>query len=234
MTPSSRATVTVDARRYPGSYVALIAAALLAGTPFVSARAQIESGRVVDDSTHAALAHVPVSLEEATDGKWKLVDTTTTDRKGMFQFVLPRPGVYRLGFADWLAPVYHGAADTLVADSMRQREFALPIVRTRGSRPYFWFEVDKPAAPTQASPAPEYPPELRSNGVDGAVLAQWVVTADGRADMSTFHVITATDSAFAETVRRNLPRMKFYPASIAGTRVPQLVEQAMYFNSGHR
>ena len=76
---------------------------------------------------------------------------------------------------------------------------------------------------------PDYPPALRSSGIEGSVAAEFVVTESGRADVRSLRIISATNDAFAESVRRALPRMRFRAAEIGGRRVPQLVRQSFVF-----
>jgi protein TonB len=98
---------------------------------------------------------------------------------------------------------------------------------------YFEFQVEKPAAAAEGNPSPTYPEALRSSGVEGEVDAQFTVGIDGRADMSTFKVLKATNDLFAAAVRATLPRMKFYPAEVGGHKVKQVVQQAFMFNINH-
>lgn len=98
---------------------------------------------------------------------------------------------------------------------------------------YFEYQVEKPAAAAEGNPSPTYPEALRSSGVEGEVDAQFTVGIDGRADMSTFKVLKATNDLFAAAVRATLPRMKFYPAEVGGHKVKQVVQQAFMFNINH-
>lgn len=194
------------------------------------ARAQIEAGRVVDDSTHAPLVHVPVVLERSVEGKWTQLKADTTDHEGTFQFVLSQPGIYRVGFAGEFMPLFYGAVDTLAADSMQQRESGLPILRTRGTRAYYGFEVDRRATLPQGSPAPDYPPP-NSGLLGGTAVVRCVIGADGRPDTTTFAVLATTDTGYAEAVRRYLARIRFVPATLGGSAVPQMIQQAFSYKA---
>jgi len=44
------------------------------------------------------------------------------------------------------------------------------------------------------APSPRYPDALRIAGVEGSVVAQFVVNADGRPDMSTFKVVKSSNA----------------------------------------
>lgn len=76
---------------------------------------------------------------------------------------------------------------------------------------------------------PEYPSALRASGTDGMVAAEFVVTESGRADVTSLRIVTATNDAFVESIRRALPRMRFRPATIGGRAVAQLVQQQFVF-----
>lgn len=106
-----------------------------------------------------------------------------------------------------------------------------PVVND--NQTYFEFQVEKPAAAAEGNPQPAYPEALRSSGVEGEVDAQFVVDVNGRADMSTFKVLKATNDLFAAAVRNALPHMKFYPAEVGGHKVRQVVQQAFMFNLNH-
>lgn len=208
---------------------------VLAALPCAALRAQaIEAGRVVDDSTHAPLHNVCVSLQSPTAEGWVKVDSARTDRNGLFQIRLPHPGVYRVGFVGRFAPLFYGTPDTLAVDSMQQRNFALPIARTRGSRAYFEFEVDTSARPEEHGDIPNYPVEMRSQGIEGQIAAQFVVTPEGKPDMTTFEVLGTTDRAFAESVRRFLGRARFKPGVVGGVAVREMVQEMFYFSINRR
>ncbi|MGQ0642467.1 MAG: M56 family metallopeptidase [Gemmatimonadaceae bacterium] len=104
----------------------------------------------------------------------------------------------------------------------------LPTVLTTAvttDRPYFEFQVDKPVTMAPGSPAPRYPQVLRQAGVEGEVLVQFVVDADGHPDPSTFKVLKSSHDLFAQSVQLALPQLRFIPAEVRGGRVKQLVRQ---------
>lgn len=89
-------------------------------------------------------------------------------------------------------------------------------------------EVDTPVRLT-SSAAPDYPPALLKQNVEGKVVARWVIDTTGRADTASFELIQATRPEFAAAVKAVLPRMKFVPARIGNTPVRQMVEQSIAF-----
>jgi TonB family protein len=76
---------------------------------------------------------------------------------------------------------------------------------------------------------PEYPAALRSSGIEGRVVAQFIVAPDGRTDPGSIRILSATNELFALSVRRALMQSRFRAASIGGRRVPQLVQQLFVF-----
>ena len=82
------------------------------------------------------------------------------------------------------------------------------------------------------NPSPRYPDLLRDAGVDGEVLAQFVVDTTGRADMLTFKVLKSTHDLFTATVRASLPNMTFFPAEVGHKKVKQLIQMPFEFSTG--
>ena len=91
------------------------------------------------------------------------------------------------------------------------------------------FEVDVEVVAVAGTVRPRYPEFLRSSGTEGQVIAQFVVTEQGRADPNTFRVLSSTHKLFSDAVSRALPQMRFKPAMIRGKPVSQLVQQLFVF-----
>jgi protein TonB len=96
-------------------------------------------------------------------------------------------------------------------------------------QPYFDFQVEKPVAPLPGSAGPRYPDILRSGGVEGSVLAQFVVDTTGRVEIATFRVLRSDHAMFEQAVRSALPNMRFLAAEVGGRKVKQLVQQPFVF-----
>jgi len=96
-------------------------------------------------------------------------------------------------------------------------------------QPAFEYQIESPAHPRTGNPAPKYPSELESKHVDGFVLAQFVVDTAGRADMSTFKVIRASNDLFAAEVRLVLPLWEFFPATAGGRKLREYVQMPFIF-----
>ena len=95
--------------------------------------------------------------------------------------------------------------------------------------PYMEFQVEKPVEKIGGD-SPEYPSALRESGVEGQVLAQFVVNESGRADMGTFKILNSSNPQFTAAVKNALPRMKFSAAQIGGKKVQQLVQMPFQFH----
>jgi protein TonB len=110
---------------------------------------------------------------------------------------------------------------------------AIPGAPSSGGRPsdaYFSHQVEKTVMVAPGSPRPRYPDLLRQAGLEGEVLAQFVVDTTGRVRPGSFVSLRATHELFALAVRASLPEMRFFPAEVGGRRVPQLVQQVFSFS----
>jgi protein TonB len=95
---------------------------------------------------------------------------------------------------------------------------------------YLDFQVEHPVRMKDPVP-PAYPTHLRKAGIEGLVVAQFVVDERGAAMMSTFKVVESDDVAFTESVKRAVNVMKFEPAEVGGRKVRQLVQQHFKFKA---
>jgi protein TonB len=98
--------------------------------------------------------------------------------------------------------------------------------------PYMEFQVEK-AVEKIGGDAPVYPEALKSAGVEGQVLAQFVVNESGRYEPGTLKILNSSNSQFAAAVKDALPRMKFSAAQIGGRKVQQLVQMPFQFHITH-
>ncbi len=91
-------------------------------------------------------------------------------------------------------------------------------------------QVERPVVAAPGSLGPSYPEMLRTAGVEGSVLAQFVVDTTGRADVATFTALKSDNALFTAAVRAALARMRFLPAEVGGRKVAQLVQQPFQFS----
>jgi periplasmic protein TonB len=89
--------------------------------------------------------------------------------------------------------------------------------------------VDRAVSPFSSNPQPLYPAQLRAAGIEGSVVARFVVDTLGRVEPGSIAFTSAAQSAFSDAVRYALVRSRFVPAQFGRTNVRQLVEQRFSF-----
>lgn len=93
---------------------------------------------------------------------------------------------------------------------------------------YADFEVEQQVSAISGTSV-AYPESLRSSGVQGEVLAQFVVNESGRVETGSFKVLSSSNPQFTSAVKNALGKMRFRPARIGKTNVSQVVQQAFVF-----
>ena len=71
--------------------------------------------------------------------------------------------------------------------------------------------------------------QLRRAGLEGQVLAQFVVDSTGRALLDSYTALHSDHPQFTSAVKTALARLRYLPAEVGGRRVPQLVQQTFQF-----
>ncbi len=94
------------------------------------------------------------------------------------------------------------------------------------------FEVDAMVERYEGTAAPMYPTDLADAGVEGVVLATYVVDTTGRVDTTTIRILSSDHPHFTASVETALGAMAFRPAKRHGKPVRQLVEQRFRFQVG--
>jgi TonB family protein len=121
-----------------------------------------------------------------------------------------------------------GAVSQITAETVAPRQATLTTPDT--GRAMWEFQVATPARWIPGSGMTKYPAELKAAGIQGSVLAQFVVDTAGRADMSTFKALRSSHERFTEAVRNALPTMRFTPAALpTGRSVKQVIQQEFSF-----
>ena len=92
-------------------------------------------------------------------------------------------------------------------------------------------QVDRQAALSDPSLVVTYPPALYAEGLSGSVIAEFVVSAEGKIEEGTLGIVTSTNAQFSEAVRRALETAAFSPAQLNGVAVKQLVQQPFSFDA---
>ncbi len=107
---------------------------------------------------------------------------------------------------------------------------AVPEVSPRGAdRLYFENEVQKPARQRPGKTPCRYPDLLKAEGIQGEVLAQFVVDRLGRYEQGTSKALRSSHDLFTRATENALPLLRFLPAEIGGCGVRQVVQQSSVF-----
>lgn len=94
---------------------------------------------------------------------------------------------------------------------------------------YSVLEVDEAPIVLSTKVTPRYPDILRASGVEGEVVAEFVVDTLGRADLSSFHTLRETHSLFTAAVKAALSQMRFTPARMGEHKVQTRVQMPFSF-----
>jgi protein TonB len=84
--------------------------------------------------------------------------------------------------------------------------------------------VDRAPRVVGRAPEPRYPTSLREAGIEGRVVAEFVVDTVGRAEMDGLKLDPRAQPLFNEAVRAVLPRYRFTPGEMGGHKVPTRVQ----------
>ena len=102
-----------------------------------------------------------------------------------------------------------------------------------GDTPMSALMVDREVVPLHGV-APQYPSMLASAGVEGLVIARFVVDTLGRVERGSVEMTRSDNALFEQSVRAALTRMRFVPAEAGGRKVRQLVQQPFAFAISRR
>jgi protein TonB len=91
-------------------------------------------------------------------------------------------------------------------------------------------QVEKQVAVAAGNVPPRYPEALRQMGVEGRVVAVFVVNERGRAEEESIRFVRSDNHLFDDAVRAALLRMRFIPAEVGSRKVRQLVEMPFVFS----
>jgi periplasmic protein TonB len=90
-------------------------------------------------------------------------------------------------------------------------------------------QVDRQVGLLPGIRPPAYPEALRSAGIEGKVLVEFVVDERGQPVQGSIRVVQSDNDLFADAVRSVLGRLRFTPAEVGGKRVSQLVQMPFVF-----
>lgn len=93
------------------------------------------------------------------------------------------------------------------------------------ARPYFEFQVERPAAFIADTTVSPRPVTVRSpRDAPRGTLVSFVVDTLGRPDSTTYRVIRDVEPGLAEEGRAVVGKWRYHPARVSGCVVPQLVQ----------
>ena len=92
-------------------------------------------------------------------------------------------------------------------------------------------EVDE-TPQTAGACSPEFPPVMKSAGIPGRVVMQFVVNTDGKVDPGSLKIMNSTHKAFEDPAKEAILKCPFKPGRSRGQPVRVLVQQAISFKLG--
>ena len=95
-------------------------------------------------------------------------------------------------------------------------------------------QVERQVSLLPGAPLPKYPESLRGAGIEGKVVAEFVVDEEGRVALDSVRFVRSDNVLFEEAVRNVLKRTHFAPAEIGGKKVRQLVQMPFVFTISAR
>jgi TonB family protein len=89
--------------------------------------------------------------------------------------------------------------------------------------------VDRIVVPLPGNSSPAYPTRLSNAGVEGEVLARFVVDSTGGVEAASIEIMQASHALFGDAVKQWLRTNRYSPAQVGGRPVRQLVQQRIGF-----
>ncbi len=81
---------------------------------------------------------------------------------------------------------------------------------------------------------PEYPPDLRADGIEGRVTFRVVLDTAGVPELSTFRIVSSPSVELSDAVRVAVARWRYAPARVNGRAVRVMIEQWIDFHARNR
>jgi periplasmic protein TonB len=207
-----------------GAVVSLTAhTALIAAAVFATAQARVEPLRVTE-TVRPVFFPPPEPIRAAS--RAATAPRTSTGRPLVFiepQIEITIPSVDMTGLVS--KPDDFGPAAISGPVSLSSGD----IAASPGEAPFRSDQVERQVAVAPGNAPPRYPELLRSSGVEGQVIAVFVVDELGRAEEGSVRFVRSDNPLFVEAVKVALRRMRFIPAEFGGRKVRQLVQMPFLF-----
>ena len=197
-----------------GAHTAIIAVAVVAtahGTP----RPVEEHTRIVWPRPYVAPQRPPATPTHTVSGR-RPTSIWIDPRIEIRLPTLPSLGAPSVGASDF------ASGPTLKSDSS-------PLAGTSSGEAFRADQVEQQASLAPGNAAPAYPEQLRSTGVEGRVVATFIIDTTGHVEPASIHFAQSGNGLFEASVRSALGRMRFIPAQVGGVRVRQLVQMPFVF-----
>lgn len=127
-----------------------------------------------------------------------------------------------------LPPGYKLVRDTTLADG-KTHVLTIQGPLSKVQRDSNKTTLDGQVVPAPGSLQPRYPEILKSAGVSGVTIVQFVVDTTGRAIPETMKVVRSSHELFTRAVQASLPEQRFLAARVGGRSVKQLVQMYFWF-----
>jgi periplasmic protein TonB len=95
--------------------------------------------------------------------------------------------------------------------------------------PFVADQVERQVSLVPGSTPPRYPESLRAAGVEGRVVALFIVNDRGMVEQGSIRILRSDNPLFDDAVRSALGRMRFVPAESGGKKVRQQVQMPFLF-----
>ena len=204
---------------------------LLAATPVLThgtlCVAQVVQGVLINGKDHQPVGGARLHLVD--DSGHVVARDITDSASGAFALAAPKRGQYEVKIIVGRGGVSFSPRFELDSAQVVEHVFAIPEWPRTVLDAYLAEDVSKQAVIKQFPRGPRYPDGMREQNKGGIVRARFVVDRGGRPDMRTFVVVESEDQSFSETVKRHVGDLRFAPAQLNGSPVPQMVDLAFDF-----
>ncbi len=153
------------------------------------------------------------------------------------RIVVPRPNALAIDRIDMVVPPVDLTSAPLAHDGLPDDSSAGArdpgVDSDRGVAPEEPFSAEQVERQVYLRPGyspPRYPNALRTAGIEGQVLVQFVVNEEGRIEPASVRFTRSDNPLFEAAVRDALARMRFGAAEVGGKKVRQLVQMPFVFS----
>ncbi|MEO7823154.1 MAG: energy transducer TonB [Gemmatimonadaceae bacterium] len=151
--------------------------------------------------------------------------------------VVPRPAVLAIDRIDVVIPPVDLTPSLLAYDRLPNDGPAVPRGASADSdsgvaslEPFSAEQVERQVFLRPGNSPPRYPNALRTAGIEGQVIVQFVVNEEGRIEPGSVRFARSDNPLFEAAVRDALVRMRFGAAEVGGKKVRQLVQMPFVFS----